>query len=104
MKPCCRRRREMLADGDWLVPKKGGEPWLESPPFAAVVHCGDCVGLRPVRYRVDRPHGPAAGGDADGVPDGVDGIRLVWPSDRPTERADSGHHLRIHPLCLAGGR
>jgi 4-amino-4-deoxy-L-arabinose transferase-like glycosyltransferase len=25
--------REMLADGDWLVPKKGGEPWLESPPL-----------------------------------------------------------------------
>lgn len=25
--------REMLADGDLLVPKKGGEPWLESPPL-----------------------------------------------------------------------
>lgn len=25
--------REMFADGDWLVPKKGGEPWLESPPL-----------------------------------------------------------------------
>jgi 4-amino-4-deoxy-L-arabinose transferase-like glycosyltransferase len=24
--------REMLADGDWLVPKVGGEPWLERPP------------------------------------------------------------------------
>ncbi len=25
--------REMLADGDWLVPKRGGSPWLESPPL-----------------------------------------------------------------------
>lgn len=25
--------REMFADGDLLVPKKGGEPWLESPPL-----------------------------------------------------------------------
>ena len=25
--------REMLADGDWVVPKKGGTPWLESPPL-----------------------------------------------------------------------
>ncbi len=25
--------REMFADGDWVVPKKGGEPWLESPPL-----------------------------------------------------------------------
>lgn len=25
--------REMLADGDWVVPKKGQTPWLESPPL-----------------------------------------------------------------------
>lgn len=25
--------REMLADGDWLVPKNGGRPWLERPPM-----------------------------------------------------------------------
>lgn len=25
--------REMLADGDLVVPKKGGQPWLESPPL-----------------------------------------------------------------------
>ena len=25
--------REMLADGDWIVPKKGDTPWLESPPL-----------------------------------------------------------------------
>ena len=29
----CQNTREMLADGDWVVPKKGGEPWLESPPL-----------------------------------------------------------------------
>lgn len=25
--------REMWADGDWIVPKNGGRPWLESPPL-----------------------------------------------------------------------
>ena len=25
--------RSMLADGDWIVPKKGDTPWLESPPL-----------------------------------------------------------------------
>ncbi len=25
--------REMLHDGDWLVPKRAGSPWLENPPF-----------------------------------------------------------------------
>ena len=25
--------REMYADGDWVVPKRGGAPWLESPPL-----------------------------------------------------------------------
>jgi 4-amino-4-deoxy-L-arabinose transferase-like glycosyltransferase len=25
--------REMLADHDWLIPKMGGEPWLERPPL-----------------------------------------------------------------------
>lgn len=25
--------REMLADRDWIVPKNGGRPWLESPPL-----------------------------------------------------------------------
>ncbi len=25
--------RSMLADSDWVVPKKGGAPWLESPPL-----------------------------------------------------------------------
>ena len=25
--------REMLADGDWVVPKSGGRPWLERPPL-----------------------------------------------------------------------
>jgi 4-amino-4-deoxy-L-arabinose transferase-like glycosyltransferase len=26
--------REMLQTGDWLVPRLGGEPWLEKPPLA----------------------------------------------------------------------
>ncbi len=25
--------REMFADGDWIVPKRGGAPWMESPPL-----------------------------------------------------------------------
>lgn len=25
--------REMYADGDWVVPKRGGAPWMESPPL-----------------------------------------------------------------------
>ena len=25
--------REMYADGDWVIPKRGGAPWLESPPL-----------------------------------------------------------------------
>lgn len=25
--------REMLADGDWIIPKSGGRPWLERPPL-----------------------------------------------------------------------
>ena len=25
--------REMLADHDWVIPKNGGRPWLESPPL-----------------------------------------------------------------------
>ncbi len=32
--------REMLADGDWLIPKVGGEPWLERPPLPDWVLCG----------------------------------------------------------------
>lgn len=32
--------REMLADGDWLVPKKGGTPWLESPPLPQWITVG----------------------------------------------------------------
>ena len=32
--------REMLADGDWLLPKVGGEPWLERPPVPDWFICG----------------------------------------------------------------
>ncbi|MFM8274698.1 MAG: ArnT family glycosyltransferase, partial [Gemmata sp.] len=31
--------REMLAVGDWLVPRVGGEPWLERPPVSAWAIC-----------------------------------------------------------------
>lgn len=29
----CQNVREMLADGDWIIPKYGGRPWLERPPL-----------------------------------------------------------------------
>jgi len=32
--------REMMADQDWIVPKKGGTPWLESPPLPQWVTVG----------------------------------------------------------------
>ncbi len=47
--------REMYADGDWLVPKRGGAPWLESPPLpqwvtVSIAHiCGRCDTLWVVR-------------------------------------------------------
>ncbi|VTR91752.1 glycosyl transferase family 39 : PMT family glycosyltransferase, 4-amino-4-deoxy-L-arabinose transferase OS=Singulisphaera acidiphila (strain ATCC BAA-1392 / DSM 18658 / VKM B-2454 / MOB10) GN=Sinac_0121 PE=4 SV=1: PMT [Gemmata massiliana] len=31
--------REMLAGGDWIVPRVGGEPWLERPPASAWFIC-----------------------------------------------------------------
>jgi 4-amino-4-deoxy-L-arabinose transferase-like glycosyltransferase len=36
--------REMLANHDWLVPRLGGEPWLERPPLPSWIMAGvDCV-------------------------------------------------------------
>jgi 4-amino-4-deoxy-L-arabinose transferase-like glycosyltransferase len=32
--------REMLADRDWVVPKNGGRPWLESPPLPQWITVG----------------------------------------------------------------
>ena len=32
--------REMLADHDWVIPKNGGRPWLESPPLPQWVTVG----------------------------------------------------------------
>ena len=32
--------REMMADQDWIVPKKGGTPWLESPPLPQWITVG----------------------------------------------------------------
>jgi 4-amino-4-deoxy-L-arabinose transferase-like glycosyltransferase len=29
----CQNLREMIADGDWLIPHYGGRPWLERPPL-----------------------------------------------------------------------
>ncbi|MGL4549803.1 MAG: ArnT family glycosyltransferase, partial [Gemmataceae bacterium] len=29
----CQNIREMMADGDWVVPHYGGRPWLERPPL-----------------------------------------------------------------------
>ena len=31
---------EMLADGDWLIPKSGGRPWLERPPLPQWITVG----------------------------------------------------------------
>ena len=31
--------REMLANGDWIIPKLGGEPWLERPPVPDWIIC-----------------------------------------------------------------
>lgn len=42
--------REMYADGDWVVPKKGGTPWLESPPLPQWI----TVGIAQVFGRCDR--------------------------------------------------
>ena len=41
--------REMLARHDWLVPRLGGEPWLERPPLPS--HCSRPVGLSTGRAR-----------------------------------------------------
>ena len=32
--------REMLSDHDWVVPKNGGRPWLESPPLPQWITVG----------------------------------------------------------------
>lgn len=32
--------REMLADHDWVIPKNGGRPWLESPPLPQWITVG----------------------------------------------------------------
>src|SRR5262245_41139097 len=29
----CLNIREMLSDGDWIIPHYGGRPWLERPPL-----------------------------------------------------------------------
>jgi hypothetical protein len=47
--------REMLSNHDWLIPRMGGEPWLERPPlpswFIAGVDilCGDAASTRVAR-------------------------------------------------------
>ncbi len=50
----CVNIREMLADGDWIIPHYGGRPWLERPPLpfwltAPVVRC---LGDNTVAYRL----------------------------------------------------
>src|SRR4051794_16627926 len=40
--------REMLSNGDWLIPMSGGRPWLERPPLphwitaGVAILCGRC--------------------------------------------------------------
>ena len=41
--------REMYADHDWVIPKNGGRPWLESPPLPQWV----TVGIASVFHRCD---------------------------------------------------
>jgi 4-amino-4-deoxy-L-arabinose transferase-like glycosyltransferase len=36
---------EMLADGDWIIPKSGGRPWLERPPLPQWITVGTAVAL-----------------------------------------------------------
>lgn len=54
--------REMMADHDWIVPKSGGRPWLESPPLPQWI----TVGVASLFGRCDREWiariGPAAMG------------------------------------------
>lgn len=42
--------REMFADGDWLIPKCGGRPWLERPPLPHWI----TVGIASIFGRCDR--------------------------------------------------
>ncbi len=46
--------QEMLATGDWLVPRIGGEPWLEKPPLPQWLTAlfGRVLGLEPFYARL----------------------------------------------------
>jgi 4-amino-4-deoxy-L-arabinose transferase-like glycosyltransferase len=50
----CVNVREMIADGDWVIPHFGGRPWLERPPlpFWITVPLVRVLGDIPVAYRL----------------------------------------------------
>ena len=50
----CQNVREMLHDGDWIIPHYGGRVWMERPPlpFWITAACVEIVGDNPVAYRL----------------------------------------------------
>jgi 4-amino-4-deoxy-L-arabinose transferase-like glycosyltransferase len=50
----CQNVREMIADGDWIIPHYGGRPWMERPPLPFWITMGvvELVGDRPASYRL----------------------------------------------------
>ncbi len=50
----CQNVREMMTDGDWIIPHYGGRVWLERPPLPFWITMGAVrlIGDHPVAYRL----------------------------------------------------